>query len=32
LNAIKSELKKLNISFDTVTNEDSFIEMLNNCK
>lgn len=31
-NEIKDYLKKNNISFETVTNEDSFIEMLNNCK
>ena len=28
----KEALKKLGISYDTVTNEESFIEMLNNCK
>lgn len=32
LRQIKDELKKLGISYNTVTSEESFIEMLNNCK
>ena len=32
LKDMKSKLKELGISYDTVTNEESFIEMLNNCK
>lgn len=32
LNDIKKALKEFNISYDTVTNEESLIEMLNNCR
>jgi hypothetical protein len=32
LNDIKRALKEFNISYDTVTNEESLIEMLNNCR
>ena len=32
LNDIKRALKEFNVSYDTVTNEESLIEMLNNCR